>query len=360
MSIGCYIHIPFCRRQCFYCHFVKTGYDADSVDRYVTALAREIELRTVLDIDTVYFGGGSPSLLTESQVQKITGALYRHFRIERDTEFTVEMNPEDVTPAVLSAWKAAGANRLSIGTQSFQARDLDYLKRTHSAEQSLTAIETALDTGFANISIDYIISLPGQTRETLAAGFEVMERYQIPHVSVYILEDVLEGEEKDERDNDLYFFAVEHLAGMGYEQYEVSNFCRAAAPQGVERTDYRASHNLKYWRNEDYVGLGLGASGYEGGEDYRNVTDFDVYFDKIASDSLPRAEVVRRDRELRRLVMGLRLTGPIGSLLEKPPGSRFDETIKFLLDNGLLVRRDENIAVPPGKILLLNEILSYF
>jgi oxygen-independent coproporphyrinogen-3 oxidase len=352
---GIYIHIPFCKRKCFYCHFVKYQYDAEAIEKYTDALVNEFRIKAndndtadAIDaIDTIYIGGGSPSLLNESQVSKIVAGLYKHFSISDNLEFTIELNPEDVTPAKLKALRNAGINRLSIGTQSFVPPDLHYLKRTHSVQQSLAAIENALDAGFTNINIDFIISLPTQTKKTLANNLYVLERINIPHISAYILEEVEDGEEKNIRDEALYFFTVDYLNSLGYIHYEVSNFSKKGS---------QCRHNLKYWENKDYIGMGLSASGYENGLDYKNTENIDEYFEKVNAGCLPRAEVNRGDANFRGIVVGLRLLEGISvNHFKKYPGE-----LELLLTNGFLIRKENKIAVAPEKILLLNEILTYF
>ena len=348
-KIGIYIHIPFCKRGCFYCHFFKREYDPDLVDKYIRALAAEIRLRSNPGyiVDSIYIGGGSPSLLKERQAAAVIGAVKDHFKIEPSVECTMEVNPGDVSQSKLRCWKEIGINRLSIGTQSFVREDLNYLKRTHNVSQSVKVIENALKMGFPNINTDFIISLPTQTRETLKNNFSVLKNYNIPHVSAYLLEEVEESEEKNERDNDLYFFTRDFLSQMGYTHYEISNF---------SRTEFQSRHNLKYWENESYIGVGLSASGYENGSDYKNTIDFDEYFEKINQRKLPQAEIAASGLNVRPIVMGLRLLE--GIAIDYFSDSRAE--LDFLLSNGLLVRRDCRIAVNPEKLLLLNEILTYF
>lgn len=346
---GIYIHIPFCKRKCFYCHFVKGTFDNETADRYIDALVEELRLRCTKEyiIDTIYLGGGSPSLLNERQISAVADALYKYFNIHDTIEFTIEANPEDVTAEKLKAYKNTGINRISIGTQSFSPADLDYLKRNHSVRQSLAAVETALETGFSNINLDFIIGLPTQDKKNLEKNFAVLKTLNIPHISAYLLEDVEEGEEKNTRDHELYFFTVRHLAGLGYTHYEVSNFSKPG---------YQSRHNLKYWNNESYIGAGLSASGYENGTDYRNAASFNAYFKKINAGKLPHVERTRRTPTVRGIVMGLRL-------LEGIPDRCFEDfpgQTEFLLSNRFLVRRNNRIAVNPVKILLLNEILTYF
>ncbi len=348
-KIGIYIHIPFCKRGCFYCHFFKRAYDPDLVDQYTRALAAEIHLRSNPNyvVDSIYIGGGSPSLLQERQVAVVMGAVKDHFKMAPSVECTIEANPEDISENKLRCWKEIGINRLSIGTQSFVQEDLNYLKRTHDVSQSLKAIEYALKMGFSNINADFIISLPTQSRETLKDNFSVLKNYHIPHISAYLLEEVEESEEKSARDHDLYFFTGDFLSRLGYSHYEVSNFSSAG---------FQSRHNLKYWKNENYLGVGLSAAGYENGLDYKNTIDFGGYFEKIDQGKLPQVETNASDPMVRAIVMGLRLLEGISIDYFKDCREELD----FLLANGFLLRGGGRIAVNPGKLLLLNEILTYF
>lgn len=355
-KIGIYIHIPFCKRTCFYCHFFKQEYDADLVEKYIRALAKEIQLRSNpgYTIDSIYIGGGSPSLLNEHQVSAIMNAAADNFKLDTSVECTIEMNPEDVSKKNVSKnklgfLKKIGINRLSIGTQSFVEEDLNYLKRTHDVKQSTKAIENALEAGFSNINVDFIISLPTQTRKTLADSFSVLKNYDIPHISAYLLEEIEESdsEKKSTRDNDLYFFTRDFLYQLGYNQYEISNYSKPG---------YQSRHNMKYWNNKSYIGAGLSASGYENGLDYKNTIDFDEYFEKINKKKIPHAEENAPLPDLRGIIMGLRLSRGISIDLFK----NFREQLNFLLSNGFLNCSENRIFVPPGKFLLLNEILTYF
>jgi oxygen-independent coproporphyrinogen-3 oxidase len=348
-KIGIYIHIPFCKRGCFYCHFFKREYDPDLVEKYTRALIEEIRLRSNPGyvVDSIYIGGGSPSLLKELQVAAVLGAVKNYFKMEPSVECTLEVNPKDVTESKLHYWKDMGINRLSIGTQSFVREDLNFLNRNHNVSQSIKTIENALNMGFYNINTDFIISLPTQTRETLKGNFSVLKNYNIPHVSVYLLEEIEESEEKSVRDNDLYFFTRDFLSQLGYTHYEISNF---------SKPEFQSHHNLKYWKNESYIGVGLSAASYENGLDYKNTIDFDDYFEKINQRKPPQAEIDVSSLKVRPIVAGLRLMEGIS--IDYFGDSQ--EELAFLLSNGLLVHRDSRIAVNPQKLLLLNEILTYF
>ena len=348
-NIGLYIHIPFCKRKCFYCHFVKQNYDSDIVEKYIKALSKELQLHANRDyiIDSNYMGGGSPSLLNEKQISHIFETVHSFFKVNDSIECTFEMNPEDITASKLHFLKEAGTNRLSIGTQSFIPQDLEYLKRTHSVHQSLNAIELALNIGFNNINIDFIISLPTQTTSTLSENFSILKQFNISHVSAYILEEVEDGESKDIRDNQLYYYTHNALEEMGYHHYEISNFSKRS---------FSSTHNLKYWNNKHYIGAGLSASGFENGIDYKNYSQMSTYLKKIEAGFLPKKEIQTPNLKLRKIVMGLRLLDGISE-------SYFDsykKELEFMVSNGVLLKKNNQIILNPEKLLLLNEVLTYF
>lgn len=294
----------------------------------------------------------------------------------------MEWNPEDVTGEKVRLVRSLGINRVSLGTQSFCPADLTYLKRTHTVQQSRAAIETVLQEGFSNISIDFIIGLPTQEPATLGRSFDILTRCDIPHVSAYILEDVDQSLQAGmDKASDLYLFTTETLARLGYQHYEVSNFCKPVreihggtyinkdinkeirkinlnpkgAPSQAPSFSFHGRHNLRYWRNLPYIGVGVSASGFENGDDYRNVEDLETYFGKIEAGELPIEEREKRDPKIRRIAMGMRL-------LEGLPESCFDDKkkeVNYLLSGGFLIRRENNIAVAPDKILLLNEVLTH-
>jgi oxygen-independent coproporphyrinogen-3 oxidase len=345
---GLYIHFPFCRRSCYYCHFFKKKYRPDPAADLIKHI--ELEMRNRRDpglaFDTVYFGGGSPSLMAPSQAAKLLDAAGKYFRPSPRTEATLEANPDDLSPAVLKEFLSAGINRLSVGVQSFQDRDLRFLRRTHDAARAIAAIDAARAAGFRNVSLDLIIGLPTQNARTLELNFRRIEEVKPDHVSVYILENVPRPA-ADERDARLYFQARRALLALGFEHYEVSNFSRPG----------RASrHNLKYWSIKPYAGFGPSAAGFLDGRDYRNVADLKKYGAALQLGKRPEAPVQKLDPAVRRIVTGLRLLGGI----PESAFAAFPSATGFLLSENFLVRRNRAISVPPEKILLLNEILGYF
>lgn len=345
---GIYIHIPFCKRRCFYCHFVTLPQDEQSIERYTGALLKEIRLKSApgINIDSVYLGGGSPSLIGERFIFSIMEVLHTCFNIDPGSEISIECNPEDLSVEKLQAIKTAGFNRLSIGVQSFQSKDLQYLKRTHTVRQSLDSISNALITGIDNINLDFLIGLPTQTIKSLSGNFDYLMKFNIPHVSCYLLEQVPGKKVSESMEQKLFKYSRNRLTGSRYIHYEVSNFCKNAK---------ECRHNLKYWKNRDYLGIGLSASGYENGVDSKNVNSLDLYIRKLNQHKLPIGRIKKIDPIAREIVVGLRL-------LEGIPSSTLTHRraeLNMLLDNRFLINRGRKIAVHPEKILLLNEILSY-
>ena len=350
-KIGLYLHFPFCRRRCFYCHFFKVAYEPNFVGRYIRALVREIELRKNLrmEVETVYFGGGSPSLMKTDELGKILDALHRSFTFGNAPEITLEANPEDLSRAKLRFYLRSGINRISIGVQSFCDSDLVYLKRNHTAADSEKSVGWTLDSGFENINVDLMIGLPGQTPSRIDQNVSIIQRLSVPHVSVYMLEGVSRGKTQTDgsRDHCLFHHVRRRLGESGYRQYEVSNYARKG---------FRCRHNLTYWKDKPYIGVGASASGYGEGIDYRNLPGLGKYVSRLEKGRLPAAQERRIDPGIRRIITGLRLIGGIPASAFAP----FADPMQFLLENGMLMRRGGNIAVPPEKILVLNEILGYF
>lgn len=349
---GLYVHFPFCRRACFYCHFYKRVFRPESASAFLRLLKRELRLRRDpgLRVDSVYFGGGSPSLLEPGQAAALLEAAARSFALDAGAEVTLEANPEDLSPERLRDYRDAGVNRLSVGVQSFQERDLRFLRRGHNAAASVAAVAMARDAGFANISLDLMIGLPQQTARSMELNFRLLDALRPEHVSVYILENAplpAGAATSPERDARLYHHARRALAGLGFRHYEVSNFARPG----------RASrHNLKYWRMEPYVAVGPSAAGFLAGRDYRNIADLERYGEAVGSGRLPEVRTRQLDPAKRRVVTGLRLLAGVPASALDP----FRKQAEFLLQEKFLARRGKNIAVPAEKILLLNEILGYF
>lgn len=296
-NFGIYIHIPFCRQKCFYCDF--TSFRADQLDKkiyqhYTDALCQEMalyqELFPDICIDTIYFGGGTPSIMPQEFIQRILTQLQQLFFVKEDAEITLEANPGTVSMQKLTVYKQTGINRLSIGVQAVQDELLQRIGRIHTIEMAEQAVREAHDAGFKNISVDLIYALPGQTLPMLKESIAWALAQSIQHISLYGLqiEDgtvfgrlydagklTLPDEDTAEA---MYDFLVNTLPEHGYRRYEISNF----ALPGCE-----SRHNLRYWHDMPYLGFGAAAHGYYGRTRTQNPADLKTYLERCAAHRLP-------------------------------------------------------------------------
>jgi len=302
MSFGAYIQVPFCQTKCTYCNFHTGVVSRDRYEPYADAVCREI--RESADpaeapaVDTVYVGGGTPSLLDPAALARILDTLRRMYSGE-PSEITLEADPETITPHKAAAWFSAGFNRISLGAQSFEDRELQAAGRMHRREDIFRAVDLLRAAGFRNISMDLIAGLPHQTRKSWEASMSQLLRVFPEHVSIYMLEidegsrlgrESLEGGSRysagaipsDDDMADFYESACAHLAAAGYEHYEISNW-------GLPG---RASqHNLKYWRREPYLGFGAGAHSFDGVMRWANVHEQARYVTLIERGTSPREQM---------------------------------------------------------------------
>ena len=291
LMAGIYLHIPFCKKACHYCNF-HFSTQTQHIQAFVDAMIKEIELqKTYLtqSIQTIYFGGGTPSLLNVEQLSRIMNALKTHFDISPQIECTLEANPDDISDSKLAEWKQIGINRLSIGIQSFQAPALAWMNRAHTVEQSHAAIELAQAAGFNNISIDLIYGTPTLSDENLIADLDWIEKYKIKHVSCYALtvEDktalkkLIEKAQLEDVDPEKQASHFEllstRLKAMGMEHYEISNF---AAPGS------RSQHNSNYWSGVSYLGLGPSAHSFNGVSRQWNIANNALYIQGLNNNLL--------------------------------------------------------------------------
>ncbi len=288
---GIYIHIPFCKKACHYCNF-HFSTQTNNIDGFIEALMIEINLRKDYlksPIQTIYFGGGTPSLLSFSQLKTITDAIRAQYVVNDFIECTLEANPDDITEEQLQHWKQLGINRLSIGIQSFQKDALKWMNRAHEVEQSHKAIEAAQKAGFENISIDLIYGTPHYSRADLEADLNLIKEYAIPHVSCYALtveektalqSMIQKGQMKNvvsEEQAAHFDIIVDFLNHQGYEHYEISNFAKPG---------YRSQHNSSYWKGAHYIGLGPSAHSYNGSTRQWNIANNALY-----AQSLKKGEI---------------------------------------------------------------------
>ena len=317
---GLYIHFPFCVRKCNYCAFLSFNADESVRRDYANALMHEIELagrKYSGPISTVYFGGGTPSIMDVSLMSLIVKAIRRNFDIAPDAEITIEANPgtlgikDRVVRAKLIAYRSMGINRLSMGVQSMDNVRLHMLGRIHTAENVARDFAIARELGFGNINLDLIFSVPGESPEDALEDAKKIIALGPEHISCYSLQleegtpfyDMAERGEihevPDEEDRGTYHRIIALLRESGYEHYEISNFARMEGPgegpgfaaggraDSEERSPYRSQHNSLYWNLDNYIGLGLGASGFMGGVRYRNTDNLENYLSAVAHDQLP-------------------------------------------------------------------------
>lgn len=312
---GIYIHMPFCVQKCRYCAFLSFNAEGSPRKEYTDALVKEIKVRaarekengTDKDVDTIYIGGGTPSVMDISSMSEMVKALKRSFDVKPDAEFTLEANPatlgikDRVILAKLQAYKFMGVNRLSMGVQSMDNDRLHYLGRIHTAENVARDMEIIRSKGFGNVNLDLIFSVPGESGEDALSDLEKILEFRPEHISCYSLQieegtpfgDMAEAGElievPDEEDRETYHRICRRLREAGYEHYEISNFARKGDDPDAP-SPYRSRHNSLYWNMDEYIGLGLGASGYVNGVRYKNTSDLDEYLRALDEGRLPLAE----------------------------------------------------------------------
>jgi len=374
-----YIHIPFCQRKCPYCAFVSKQGSPAEIDRYVNQLMGEMRLAAresnpFQALDSVFLGGGTPSLLSPRQVGRILELADTLFGLSEGAEITLETNPGTVLKQTLEGFRLAGVNRLSMGVQSFHDRMLAALGRIHTAQQADDAVIAARRAGFDNIGIDLIHTLPGQTprmwnedlRHTLDLGVE--------HISIYgltIEDDTPFAEQYADQDSipdddlsaDMFEAADSVLTSAGYEHYEIANYARPG---------FRSRHNSGYWRRDGYLGLGTGAhsllrgSGY--GVRFGNTCDPDDYAAAITRAELPRRdriELSREDAMAEFMFLGLRMAEGVSSDdLEREFGvslwQQYGKALDNLIELGLLTSDEQDVRLTIRGMLLSNLVFTGF
>lgn len=313
---GLYIHIPFCRSRCSYCDFATGIYQGELAARYVRALVEEISTsrHAGASVDTVYFGGGTPSLLTPSQLHLILSALHRQFHIDSGAEVTLEMNPGTVSRNHLQAFRKSGVNRASFGAQTFDDGELAKLGRSHSSADTFKTFHELRAAGFDNVSFDLIAGLPGQTLDGWQRNIEQSLALQPEHLSFYLLEvhsgtplaDHIRRGLQPVPDEDLaavmYEWMIERAAAAGYEHYEISNLCKPG---------FSARHNTKYWTGAPYYGFGCSAHSFDArARRWSNQRDVLRYVENVeqgASPVVEEQELTEADLRAEALFLGMRM-----------------------------------------------------
>ena len=375
-ELDIYIHIPFCIRKCAYCDFLSAPADEKTIETYVEKLIDEIHAHDASNrenmVTTIFFGGGTPSLLNGSQMQKVMGALRENFEISKDAEISMEANPGTVTKEKLSAYKEAGINRISFGLQSTNNEELKLLGRIHTYEEFLESYRMARECGFDNINVDLISAIPKQTLSDWRLDLRRIAELKPEHISAYSL--IVEEEtpfasmygegtagEKDlpseEDERMMYQQTEEILEATGYHRYEVSNY----AKEGKE-----CRHNLGYWERKNYLGIGLGASSLIDNVRYKNTDDLQKYLEQSSN-----LEVIQEDREAlskieqmeEYIFLGLRKMRGISirefeSTFEKSLEECYGENIKRMTQAGLLAIEDDFLRLTRKGIDVSNYVFA--
>ena len=375
MPIGIYLHIPFCAAICNYCNFNRGLHDEGLRRRYVDALVADIRRQALPAVaaDTIFFGGGTPSLLAPGEVGRILAACRESFALAGDTEITLEANPESASVEALQGFREAGINRLSFGVQSFHDAELRRLGRLHSSATARLAVARARAAGFNNLSLDLMMWLPGQSKADWLASVEALIEVAPDHASLYLLEIYPNAPLKDEMaragwsvapDDDaaeMYLEGLGRLDRAGYQQYEISNVARSAAR--------RARHNLKYWQEGEWIGFGCGAHSTYGRDRWRTLNSTVEYVDRIAAGADVRLDLRSlgpQERLEEALFMGLRLVDGLDLFAMRQRHdidiwARYGQDLRPFAQAGLLVHEPgRRLALTRAGMLLANEVMSVF
>lgn len=377
--LGLYVHIPFCVKKCNYCDFLSAPADETVKKRYVDALCREIaeyqELTKEYELKTLYFGGGTPSVLSVELLELILKTIQNSFTFAmEEAEVTLEVNPKTVTKDKLVRYRELGINRLSIGVQSAKQEELALLGRIHTFEDAKNTVAWAREAGFENISVDLISALPLQTLEDYKENVEAILSLNPEHISSYSLiveegtpfyEQYAEGKEKwadlpeEETDRAMYAYTKERLCKAGYERYEISNYAKPG---------FESRHNSSYWMGTEYIGVGLGASSLFTNARYHNETDLSVYMEDAEAGRDVRREIerlVESEQMEEFMILGLRrMCGVSREEFQKRFGRSIETVYGTALQKlkklELLVMDGDRIALTDAGIDVSNQVFLEF
>lgn len=363
---GLYIHIPFCIKKCAYCDFISFPDCDGKFDAYVDALINEMKCYKGTEIDTVFIGGGTPSVLPPYLISKLCEAVNENFVISDDVEWTMELNPGTVTPEKIQAMLCGGINRVSVGVQSFNDEELQAVGRIHNSREAISTVIELSSAGFTNISIDLMASLPYQTMESFKASLNTAVSLPITHISVYslIIEDGTPIKEKynngeyeipdEDDDRDLYKFTAEFLAQHGFSRYEISNYAKPFC---------ESRHNLKYWNCDEYIGIGVAAHSYIAGMRSYNTDKLSEYLGGVTESG--RDILEDSDKRGEFMMLGLRKIDGVdkqefykrfGCLPENIWGNTIDKFVK----TGFIINSDNFCSLTEKGLDVANSIMCEF
>jgi oxygen-independent coproporphyrinogen III oxidase len=368
---GIYIHIPFCRSACEYCSF-HFSTSLKNKNDLLDALCEEISLRNDyldrLEMESIYFGGGTPSLLEIAEIERIINELHRFFYLSDVREITLEANPEDLNKEYLKALHKIGFNRISIGIQSFQEADLQYLGRIHDSRKAKLAIENTLASGFDNISTDLIYAIPGQKIQMLRDNLNIIKNYEITHFSAYalsveeksILEYKIRKKGKSKPDEDIlreHFYTLKDFAESNdYQHYEISNFCRKGS-EGI--------HNSNYWKGKKYLGFGPSAHSFNGNERQWNLAVNQKYIEGVLRGEgyFNKEILTEKDKFNEAIMLGLRTSMGIDkkfleALSDNKERHALQNRITGYIKNALMKEEGDRLILTPEGFLFSDKIIS--
>lgn len=377
-TLGIYIHIPYCVRKCNYCDFLslplRETEDCNGREAYVKQLLQEIQKpwkipENPVTVDTVYIGGGTPSVLSISQISSIISQLRKQWKVDPQAEITMECNPGTVDRQGLMQYREMGINRLSMGIQSAVDHELQALGRIHTFSQAKQAVEWAKEAGFTNISVDLMSAIPGQTLESYEFSLHQILNLEPQHISSYslIIEEGTPFYEKywqkppvdEETDRRMYEMTGEILEANGYRRYEISNYAKPG---------YESRHNTKYWTGKDYLGIGLGASSKIGRFRIQNERELSRYLQNIQEHkrvSYIEETLTKEEEEKEYFILGLRCTRGVSlkqfvQCFGREALAGYEETIRRICELGLAKRQGEMLALTKKGIDVSNLIFEMF
>ena len=382
-KIEIYIHIPFCVKKCDYCDFLSAPCDDETKTKYVDALCQELKwAKDCLDeylVDTVFIGGGTPSILEGKQIEKIMETLRSVANVSSDAEITIECNPGTLDKEKLSSYKNAGINRISLGLQSANDDELKNIGRIHNYDEFVDSYNLVCESGFENINVDLMSALPGQTVESYKGTLEKITALNPEHVSAYslIVEDETPLKERvdsgsvelpnEDDEREMYYYTKEFLEKTGYKRYEISNY----AKDGFE-----CRHNVGYWKRVEYLGFGIGAASLFKGKRFSNTSDINRYINMLERDVMNADEIwesinesdevlTKNDEMEEFMFLGLRMTDGISktdfkNIFGTDIDSVYGKVLQKLKDQRLIMEENDNIKLTDRGIDISNQVLANF
>lgn len=371
-NISIYLHIPFCIKKCNYCNFYSVPYKSDLVSKYIACLKKEIELfpqKRDITVNTIYFGGGTPSLLSFSHLFKIITAIRDKFTIVESPEVTLEANPITVTKTAVKNWKICGINRISLGAQSFHNSELKILGRLHSEKEIYSAVKTIREYCTENVSLDLMYGIPFQTKQSWITSLKKAISLKPKHISSYCLsieKGTYLADKQDEYtfpdenlQSEMYYQLINILKKNKFCQYEISNFAQ---------TGFESKHNLTYWNGEEYLGFGPASHSFYNMKRYSNFADLNKYFEYIDNKKLPieNSKIISaREFISDKIILGLRLNkGICLSEFKKKYNfdieKRYEDVLKKFLSSEYLTIQNDRLKLTSKALFVSNSILSEF